>query len=82
MWMWCHHHDNDEDTINGTVKAATPGALSEREREARVTLVFVDKPAGEGNSEVSPYMDGSDGGLSALVAIWVEVVVERSRGRG
>jgi len=58
--------------IDDDSTAATPGALSEREREARATPVFVGKPAGEGDSEVSLYMDDSGGGLLTSLEALVE----------
>lgn len=43
--------------------AATDGALSEREREARFEFVLAGKTAAEGDSEVPLYIEDSGGGL-------------------
>lgn len=43
--------------------AATVGALSEREREVRLRLVLVGRPAGEGDSEVPLCIEESGGGV-------------------
>ena len=51
--------------------ATTDGALSEREREVRLRFAVAGRPAGEGDSEVRPYIEDSGGGvlisLEALV---------------
>ena len=49
--------------IDDDSMAPTVGALSEREREARLVLVFVGRPAGDGDSEVPLYIEDSGGGL-------------------
>jgi len=49
---------------------ATDGALSEREREARLRFVLAGRPAGEGDSEVPLYIEASGGGvLTSLEAL-------------
>jgi len=42
---------------------AADGALSEREREARLRFVLAGRPAGEGDSELPAYIEDSGGGL-------------------
>ena len=52
--------------------AATEGALSERERETRLTLVLVGKPAGEGDSELPLYIEASGGGVLTSLEVLVD----------